>query len=506
MAVSKTTPTPIKNYPIQDKAIKIAKSRDYFGLFLDPGMGKSRVDLLLTKYWHEQGLIDAHVVLAKNSGKTNWVIWDHMIENPETDMDAVTKEIPGYPVIKAVWISGATGANKKCWADFEKKINGDVRGKLIIIAINYEALLSEQVMGFLTEFLKKFRTVLTADESTRIGEISSKRTKRAIKLARIATKRLALCGTPVLKSPMKIFAQAKFLDERALGFTNFYPFRNRYAKMGGFEMRQIVAFQNMDELSDKIASFSIRATAEDHLDLPERTWKQHRVYMTPEQTAAYKTMREEFFANVNGVEITAGIVLAQMTRLQQIVGGFLPDGKGGVIEIIPPARNPKVIEALDIIEAAPGQVVGWFRFRPELEAVAAQLRELASAQKKRGEKPTTFYEFHGGITSTTERVQIRKSFQRGERDVVLATASTGGDSIDEFKVANTVFFYSNDYDTEKRVQAERRNWRGGSQMHKLIAYKDIVVPNTVDVKILGVLRNDSKLSAKLLKEQWREWV
>lgn len=496
MAVSKTTPA-IKDFAIQTKTWKRAKDREFFGVFLDPGMGKCRVAFKEAQTLHREGKIDAMVVLAKNSGKTAWVIWDHMIDDPIEDTDQCTVHLPDYPVIKGLWISSATGQNKKCWQDFEKRINGDTRGKLIVLAINFQALLSGEVQDFLAGFMQTFRTYLVADESTQIGEYS-KRTRASIKLGKFAKFRRLLCGTPVLKDPMKIFWQAKFADGgtgKALGYTSFYPFRNRYAIMGGFEGRQIIGYQNQDELADKLDRWSIRALAEDWLDMPERSWSKRRVEMTKEQMKAYKSMREEFFAEVGDTTVTATIVLAQMTRLQQILGGYLPNDQGNPVEIIPPASNPKFKEALDIIENAPGQCVVWFRFRAELDGFAQLLTT----------KKISFYEFHGGVDET-ERVRRRKSFKRGERTVMLSTGA-GGDSIDEFKVANTVIFLSNDADTEGRVQRERRTWRSGSAgLHKMINYYDIIVPNSVDIRFMQIMRQDSKVSSKLLREKWREWI
>lgn len=513
MVVSKTPK--IEDFPIQTKTWEKAKNREFFGVFLDPGMGKSRVFLKEAEQFHRDGKIDAAVIFSKNSGKTNWVIWDHMIEDPEEDRDAVSDHLAGYPVIKGLWISQATGDDKKCWADFEKKINGDTRGKLIILVVNYQALLVPRLFEFLEGFMKQFRTILCADESTQIGAFSQ-RTKKALKLRKLAKFARVLSGSPVLKKPFKIFYQAKFADNstgRALGFTNAIPFRHHYAEIEAKEIRGgprkgdiyhvIKSYLHLDELAEKIDAWSIRAAAQDHLEMPERTWAKKRVYMTDEQAKAYKSMREECVVELEGQTITASIVLAQMTRLQQILGGYIKDKQGRTIEIIPPKRNPKLKETFDIIEDAEGQVVVWFRFRAELEGMAQMLR--AYKDPDTGEK-ITFYEFHGG-TPEGERVTIRKGFKRGERDVVLATTDTGGDSIDEFKVANTVIFVSNDANTEKRVQAERRNWRAGSsKLHKTINYYDIIVPNSVDMRFLKIMRDDSKISALLHRETWREWI
>ena len=513
MAVSKT-PT-IKDYAIQIKGWKLAKDREFFGCFFDPGMGKSRWQLKEAEQLHREGKIDALVIFAKNSGKTNWVIWDHMIEDPIEDVDAVSLHLADYPVIKGLWIGQATGKDKQCWAEFERKINGDTRGKLIVLVVNWQALLVPRMYAFLEGFLKQFRCLLAGDESTQIGAWSQ-RTRKAIKLGKLAKYRRILTGSPVLKKPFKIFYQAKFLDQgtgKALGYTNAVPFRHHFAEIETKEIKggkrkgdtyQVVkSYRNMEELSTLMESWSIRAKAEDHLDMPERTWKKHRVYMSDEQATAYNEMRKKCITEIQGSTVSASIILTQMARLQQILGGYVKDEDGRMIEIIPPTRNPKLKEALDIIIDAKGQVMVWFRFRAELEAMAQLLRDYRDPETH---EHISFFEFHGDVDEG-ERVRRRKAFKRGDATVMLATADTGGDSIDEFKVAGTVIFVSNDANTEKRVQAERRNWRSGSSaLHNCIDYHDIIVPNSVDMRFIQIMRDDSKVSAMIHRENWREWI
>lgn len=479
------------NLPFQDDYMVWQDNHQEFdGLFADPGMGKTRMALKASERSFVRGRIDAMIVISPNSVKTNWCAWDHMQEDGE--IDEVQKHLGTDGVIRGVWLSNPTGANKKAWEQFERDIEKR-KDRLIILSVNYESLLTEQFFAFLQAFCKKYRTRIVPDESTRIGKPGSQRTKRATKLGKLAVERSILTGTPILKSPMKIFSQARFLSDRALGYTSFFPFRNRYCVMGGFQGKQITDYKNLEELGRKIEGFSFRLRAEDHLkNMPPRDWKKHYVDMTPEQARAYKTMRQEFFANVDDTEITANIVLAQMTRLQQILGGYI--SKDGVShEIVPPAKNPKMRETLSIVEDY--RSIVWFRFKEELAGMAQLLRE----------EGIQFFEFHGSMTDT-EKLAVRKAFFRGERQVVLGTTSTGGIGIDEFKVANTVVFFSNDFDTERREQAEKRTWRIGSDKDTLIRYRDVLVPNSVDTKIIKVLRGDAQLSAQVLRENYREWL
>lgn len=478
--------------PYQTKALNDLDGKEYWAIFPDTGTGKTRIGLRDASRVFMAGKLDALLVLCPDPVKTNWVSLPHMRERPE-DIDAVDDHIPEMQAIKGIWISSPKAEDKRAWADFERQINNKP-SKLIILVVNYEALLSEHIFDFLKKFCKEFRTMIFADESTNIGKPGARRTKRAIVLGKYSKYRRVSSGTPIIKSPMKIFSQGRFMDGgtgRALGYTSFTTFKARYAILGGFKGKEIIGYQNMEELSDKIASWSTRVIKTDVLDLPPQRIKDVRVDMEPEQMKAYVEMRREFETTIQGHEITASIVLAQMTRLQQILGGYVKH-EDQVIEIVPPDRNPKVQATLKKIAEAPGQVIVWFRFREELAAVAALC-------------PCPCYEFHGSM-NTKEKLQVRKGFKRGDRRVVLATTATGGVGIDEFKVANTVVRFSRSFDTEKEQQAEDRTYRMGSEIHDAIYYWNVIVPNSVDIKIAMVLSGDIKLSKQVLRDNWRELV
>lgn len=492
----------IRNKTHQDAALKASKDRIFFAYWMDPGTGKTRVTLLDAWRAFDAGRIDAVLVMSPNNVKDGWVKWDHNRDGDDDEDQVTTHLRDKLPrIVKGVWMNGATGKNKKAWADFEERM-ANRNNKLVILSVNYESLLTSQFFDFLTAFCNEFRVMIVADESTRIGKPGSKRTKRAIKLADLCAYKRCLSGTPIIKSPLKMFSQARFLSKTAMPFKSFYAYRNTFCVMGGFQGRQVLSYKNLDYLTKLIDAFSYRCT-KDVLDLPPQIWRKARVYMEPEQIAAYKTMREECFADIAGHDtVTASIVLAQITRLQQITGGYL-NKDGTIIEIVPPARNPKLKEALQKIEDAPGQVVVWFRFVPELLGMAQLLDQ--SKDEDTG-KPISYFKFYGG-TPQTERGGIKASFKRGDRTVLLGTESTGGIGINEFVGADTVIHVSSDFDTEKRVQADDRNHRIGSEQHvKGINYWDILVPNTVDVRIHRVLRSDTQLSAKILRDTWKEWI
>lgn len=486
---------PFKMEPRRHQKVGLLLGRDQqeFAYLMDPGTGKTK--LLLDDVAHNwrMGKAEALIVFAPNSVKTNWVAWDHLLE--EDEKDAVMAHMaPDVHYVKGVWSSTHTGQSKRCWKEFEEEIN-DARGRLIVMVVNYEAATVPRFYRFLEAFCKQFKTMIALDESTRIGTPGAERTKSILKLGRLAALRRILSGTPVIKNPLKAYSQFKFLNEDILGSGSFTAFRAEYCTMGGFEGRQVIGYKNLDKLSNLIASCSYRVLKSECLDLPPQIYHKKRPEMSAKQLAAYKDMMQKMMVEIDGVEITAKIALSQMMRFQQITGGYLTEGEKWV-EIVKPEHNPKMQEVMGILdESGDRQVVIWCRFLPEI----AGLKTLLTREG------ISFFEFHGGVPEN-ERLRIRKDFQKGKAKVILGNASAGGIGIDEFKVASIVIYYSNDFDTEKRVQSEDRTHRDGSEIHDSIDYYDLICPNTVDVKIVRTLRANRKLSDQVMRDGLRAWI
>ena len=75
--------------------------------------------------------------------------------------------------------------------------------------------------------------------------------------------RRILTGFPVTQSPLDLYSQSAFLSTDLIGFNSFYSFQNRYAKvinrsMGARTFRQVVGYQNLEELTGRVAEFSYR--------------------------------------------------------------------------------------------------------------------------------------------------------------------------------------------------------------------------------------------------------
>jgi SNF2 family DNA or RNA helicase len=69
---------------------------------------------------------------------------------------------------------------------------------------------------------------------------------------------------------------------------------------------------------------------------------------------------------------------------------------------------------------------------------------------------------------------------------------------------NTVIYYSNGYDLEKRMQSEDRAHRIGQK--KTVTYVDLIADDTVDEKIVKALRRKINIASEVMGEELRAWI
>lgn len=500
---------PFKKIPFEHQKIALCLGRDQdnFAYLMDQGTGKTKTLIDDAAHNWRENKIDVVLLFTINSVKTNWVIFDCM-KDDRGDTDAIDDHMPpDVPCVKGVWLSKQSGPVGAAWNKFERDITEQItrRDKLVFLAANIESLRVDRAYDFYERICSVFqgKVMIAIDESTLIGQPGSKQTKASMKLRKLCSKARIMSGTPVIKSPLKAYSQFCFLDEDILGFGSFYSFRNHYAVMGGYENKKVLFFRHLEELQEKISSCSYRVLKEECLDLPPQLFTKRRVEMTPAQAKAYKSMQDEFIAeNENSGIVEASIVLTQMLRLQQITGGYLPiinddDETIGYTPLVEPEKNPKFREILNILEEGGDQrMLIWTRFT----------HEILDLTKLLNEKGFPTLSFYGGI-SDEEKISVRKRFARND-DIrcIVGNPAAGGLGIDEFKHASLVAYITNSFDTERRKQSEDRTHRIGSEMHSKITYCDIIIPNTIDIKILQTMRNNVKIASAVMNDEWREWI
>lgn len=441
-------------------------------VFCTGNCGKSKIIVDNVAWLYEQRKIDAALIVAPNGVSLNWV----RNEIPAHLPDRINR-------FALAWDAGNRSQGyTKCLVQLH-----DAAAELKIFAVNVEALSSTRGREVVKKFVTRFRdrVLIAVDESSRIKSLKAKRTKFAMTLRPFAPYRRILTGTPVTQSPLDVFTQLAFLDPKILGFTSWFAFRNRYATVvqkravdgGGrvYKYEDIVGYKNLDELQRRVASCSSRITKAECLDLPEKIFTALPVKMTPEQARLYRQLADELVLEVEGTEVPVVMVLTRLLRLQQLTGGHVVTEDGTAVPI--PGKNPKLDVLLEDIEDLPEgeSVIIWARFVAEIEAIAKALRE------KHGYKSTGCYY---GATRRDERADLVDRFQDKRTRFFVGNPQAAGMGL-TLTAASTVYYFSNDFSLENRLQSIDRCHRIGQKRN--VVYKDLVCIDTVDERVLTVL-------------------
>ena len=329
-------------YDHQRKALEASWAEEYYALFMEMGTGKTKVAIDTMAVLHEAGKIDAALIVAPKGVYDNWV----------------QNEIPAHlpDRIERTLLRWTPAKTKRMETDLKDFIVGDLNG-IKIFVMNIEAFSTSRGTDAATAFLyQNPNNIVVVDESTTIKNRKAARTKNIVKLQEYSKYRRILTGSPITKSPMDLFSQCDFLKNKALGFNSYFAFQARYANiqqrtMGHRSFQQIVGYRRLDELSQKLDTFSDRVLKQDCLDLPEKVYVRRQIEFTPEQKKLYTQMKKLALAKLESGELaTTASVLTQIMRLQQICCGFIQPDEGE-IDTIPSNRLKELLELSDEVQA-----------------------------------------------------------------------------------------------------------------------------------------------------------
>ena len=469
-----------KPYAHQLKALELSWNKESYAYFMEMGTGKTKVLIDNMAMLYDKGKIDGALIIAPKGVIGTWY-------NQE-----IPTHLPDH--IESVSVMWQALINKKQQNNLDQLFQTD--SKLHILIMNVEALSTTKGKDFAASFLRTHKTLMGIDESTTIKNSSAKRTKNILELSRLSKYRRIMTGSPVTKNPLDLYSQCEFLSPWLLNFQSFYAFRNRYAEMKtihakGRSIQVVNYFKNLNELSDKLKAFSYRVLKEDCLDLPDKIYIKRSVALTAEQEKLYQQMKTMALAILNGKQTTSMTVLTQLMRLHQITCGHFTADDGST-QIV---KSNRIDELMNVLEEVEGQVIIWANYQKDMSEIKKAII------KEYGEDSVVDYY---GLTAQEDRQANIKSFQEDpDCRFFVGTPQTGGYGI-TLTQANTVVYYSNGYDLEKRLQSEDRAHRIGQK--KSVTYVDLISEKTVDEKIVKALRKKINIASEVLGEELRDWI
>ncbi len=179
-------------------------------------------------------------------------------------------------------------------------------------------------------------------------------------------------------------------------------------------------------------------------------------------------------------------------RLHQVTCGHFKADDGTISHL----KNNRIDSLMELLEETEGKVIIWANYVEDIKNIVAALK------KAYGDASTV--EYHGAVDAGVRQEQIALFQQKnGPTRYFVGNPQTGGYGI-TLTAANTVVYYSNNYDLEKRLQSEDRAHRIGQTGS--VTYVDLIAEKTIDERIVKALRSKINIANEIMGEDIKDWI
>lgn len=453
-----------KNPPLDHQLAALRKAWNHraYALFHDPGTGKTYTAITLACARFQFKQIDSMVVIAPTSIKDVWV---EQFEQHCACPYAIHVHRAGGHRVTETFIAMDTDILK-------------------VLVIGVESLSNGKGAILATKFTRYHKSFTVVDESSRIKNPTKLRSRAAHTIGSHSAYRMILTGTPITQGMEDLYSQFLFLHPSIIGTKSYFLFKNMYCVMGGYKGKQVMGYQNQAKLVERLKPYCDIVKKEDALDLPEKVYQKIVVTPTKDQLSAIKQLKDIEEAEVEGDTLIAPTMLERMTRFQQIIGGHFPynnideDVDARFVTKKMPGSNPKLDALMESIGDLDNDrsVIIWARFRPEIELITQSLRD-----KFGQDSAVTFY----GADNEEGRVANVKKFRSNPKTRFLVSNQSVGGMGQTWTEATYVYYYSNSFSMEDRVQSEDRAHRKGQELS--VTYIDIEADHKYDKILLAAI-------------------
>lgn len=427
-------------------------------LSMDMGTGKTLTSL---------GLL-----LNRNNAQT-------MVVCPKSVITVWPAEFKKHCDMKAVFAYPIKGSvKKKTQYIMQQQKLAKAKKQPFILILNYEAYWREPLSKWIE---KQIWDHIIYDECHRIKSPSGKAARFASRLVKQSQYRLGLTGTPMPHSPLDVFAQARAIDPSVFG-TNYHKFKTHFAIMGGFNNKQIIDYQNQEELSEKFDSISFRVKANDVLDLPEAIHTYRTCQLTPKTWKVYKELDSELYTEIEQGEVTPANAMVKVLRLQQLTSGYLKTDNGDLVEY---GTEKKDLMG-DLLDEIPQDepIVIFCRFTSDIENV----KQVCLNNKRNC----------GELSGSANDLE---AFQKGQFDSLAIQIRSGGVGVDLTRSAYCIY-YSMGHSLGDYTQSLARTNRPGQT--RSVRYYHLLADDSIDMLVYKALQEKQEVIDFILEQKGKE--
>lgn len=490
--------------PYQKLATVCALNTEAFAFHMEQGVGKTppAISVLCNDALRLKApRMYRCLIVAPKNVRTNWC-----------DEIAKFKTCEG----KVTIIRGTEFVRMRQLLDAMRPTNGE---KFTAVIVSYEMM---------TRMLPLFGHIdwdlCIMDEVHNIASPITKRSKAAIILRDMCSRRIALTGTPVRNHALDLYAQLEFLGSGFSGFSNWQSFKRFY---GVFEStgygEKLIGIQNLPLIQERLARLSYKISRKEALpDLPDKVYDVVEVTMTADQIKAYKELSNTLMVKIESELMSAGVnremvvqnILTQLLRLAQITSGFMNldeviDEHGNIThakETIYFSPNSKLEVLVKLLKGdeEEGFPVKTATDKTIIWAVwIADILSIQSRLEKEGIKCVTY---HGRMGDTARDQAVHDFNWDPDTKVFIGNPAAGGVGLNligyppghdtEFETnANHVIYYSSNWSQVQRSQSEDRACRRGTR--EPVRVTDLVVASSIDEEIRARVIAKRKLAFEI---------
>lgn len=357
-----------------------------------------------------------------------------------------------------------------------------------IFLVNVEAFQRDNKTLLLTiaKMITKGNCMTIVDESSKIKDQSSHRTKAIAKTFSRAKWKMCLTGTMNANTPLDVYGQFLFLDNlfwARNGFRTWQIFRAHFAVLveqylpNGVSFKKIVGFRRQDQLASIISPYMVRVDKYKVLDLPEKVFSKIMVDMSMAEKKAYFELKTHMLTVLaSGEVIAVEQSLSLYNKFRQISGGWVaPDMP--ISEEIP----SKLKALLEVMEDNDEQVVIFAVFTHEIVQICEELGKIGITAGR-----------YDGSKNQEERTELVREFNDKKIQVLVIQPKAGAYGLNLQAACNTIIYYSRPNSPEEFLQSQDRIHRIGQS--KTCFYIDLVAKHSIDEKVIMALDRKEDLS------------
>lgn len=430
----------------QKYAIEYIKSHPITALFLDMGLGKTVTtltairDLMYDAFEVKRVLVVAPLRVARDTWPDELRKWNHL------------KELTCSVVVGTV-------------AERRRALQQDAD----IYIVNRENL------AWLYENSRLDFDMVVLDELSSFKNHQSKRF-RAMKAMRPKVKRIVgLTGTPTGNGLMDLWAEFRILDmgERLGRYISQY--RNLYFKPDKRNGMVVYSYKPLpgaeEAIYHQISDITMSMKATDYLEMPELVSVVKEVRLSETEKKRYDELKKSLVLELPGGEVTSANAASLTLKLSQMANGAIYTDDKNVVNI-----HDRKLEALeDLVESANGKsvlVAYWFKHDKDRIRERMEAREL--------KEPQDFADWNAG-----------------KIPVALIHPASAGHGLNLQKGGSILIWFGLTWSLELYQQTNARLWRQG-QADKTVIIQHIVAKDTIDERILNVLKHKDGTQAALI--------